>query len=70
MSRNNNSWLVKELSFLLLAPFLVLLGVLIYGILFDTWIKDPKLILEFSSYAYGVIIALRFLNWVIKSLSK
>ncbi len=70
MSRNNNSWLVRELSFLLLAPFLVLLGVLIYGILFDTWIKDPKFILEFSGYAYGVIIALRFLNWVIKSLSK
>ena len=70
MSRNHNSWLGREITYLLLAPFLVLLGILIYGILFDNWIKDPKLILEFSGYAYGAIIALRFLNWAIKALSR
>ncbi len=64
------SWLGKELSFLFLAPFLVLLGVLGYGILFDIWHKDPQLILKYSGIAFAVIIVLRFFNWVIRSLSK
>ncbi len=64
------SWLGTELTYLFIAPFLVLLGVLGYGILFDKWYKDPMLILQFSGYAYGAILVLRFFSWVIRALSK
>ena len=70
MSKNKKSKLVSELSYLFLAPFLVLIGVLGYGILFDKWHKDPLLILEYSAIAYGVIMALRLISWAIQSLSR
>ena len=59
-----------ELTYLFLAPFLVLLGILSYGILFDKWHKDPLLILKYSAAAYGVIMALRAFRWIIGSFSK
>ncbi len=64
------SWLGKELSYLFLAPFLILLGVLGYGVLFDIWYKDPLLILRYSGIAYVVIFVLRFFSWAIRSLTK
>ena len=70
MSRKKGSWLGQELTYLLLAPFLVLLGVLGYGILFDKWFKEPILILQYSAIAYGVIMGLRFLGWAFRTLSR
>jgi len=70
MSRKKNSWLGSELTYLFLAPFLVLIGILGYGILFDKWYKDPMLILEYSAIAYGGILVLRFFSWVIRALSR
>jgi hypothetical protein len=69
MGKKNKSWLGSELTYLFLAPFLVLIGVLGYGILFDRWIKEPMLILEYSAIAYGAILVLRFFNWAIRALS-
>lgn len=69
MSKAKKSRLVKELSYLFIAPFLVLMGILVYGILFDKWFKDPILILEYSGIAYGVILVLRFSSWAIRALS-
>lgn len=70
MSKSKKSWLGTELTFLFLAPFLVLLGILVYGILFDRWFKDPMIILEYSAITYGVILILRLFSWAIKALSK
>jgi hypothetical protein len=70
MAKKNNPWLVREISYLLLSPFLVLLGILAYGILFDQWYKDPLLILQYSGMTYGAILVLRFFQWIIKGFSK
>jgi len=70
MNNKKKSWLGSELTFLLLAPFLVLIGILGYGILFDKWFKDPMLILEYSAIAYGAILVFRLFNWVIRALSR
>lgn len=69
MGKSKKSWLGTELTYLFLAPFLVLIGILGYGILFDKWFKDPMIILEYSAIAYGVILALRLFSWVIRALS-
>jgi hypothetical protein len=69
MGKSKKSWVVGELTFLLLAPFLVLLGVLGYGILFDQWFKDPMIILEYSAIVYGGILILRLFGWAIRVLS-
>ena len=69
MSKKKNSWLGRDLSSLFLAPLLVLIGILLYGILFDQWFKDPMMILEFSGLAYAAILVLRILRWIIKALS-
>lgn len=64
------SRLGSELTYIFLAPFLVLLGILSYGILFDKWHKDPTLILEYSAIAYAAILVLRFFGWAIRALSR
>ena len=69
MAKTKKSWLANELTYLFLAPFLVLLGILGYGILFDIWYKEPKLILEYSGITYGAIMIIRFLRWAIRALS-
>ncbi len=70
MSTKYKSKIGSELTYLFLAPFLVLIGVLGYGILFDRWYKDPMIILQASGVAYGVILILRFFSWAIRALSK
>ena len=70
MNNKKKSWLGSELTFLFLAPFLVLIGILGYGILFDKWFKDPMLILEYSAIAYGAILVFRLFNWAIRALSR
>lgn len=69
MGKSKKSWLGTEFTYLFLAPFLVLIGILGYGILFDKWFKDPMLILEYSAIAYGVILVLRLFSWAIRALS-
>jgi hypothetical protein len=70
MKENKKNWLIGEFVYLLLAPFMVLAGILIYGILFDRWFKDPELILKASLVAYLVILAFRFLQWVSRKLGE
>lgn len=69
MTQKKNSWVARELSYLLLAPLLVLIGILAYGILLDRWYKDPELILEYSGFTYGAILILRFVAWVVRAFS-
>ena len=68
--KKKKNWLAGEIAYLLLAPFLVLLGILIYGVLFDTWFKDPIIVLKASLIAYGVIILLRLLGWMLRSFKQ
>ncbi len=70
MSKKKKSRLGGELLYLFVAPFLVLIGILGYGILFDKWHRDPMLILEYSAIAYGIILVLRLISWAIRSLSR
>ena len=69
MGKSKKSWLGTELTYLFLSPFLVLIGILGYGILFDKWFKDPMIILEYSAIVYGVILVLRLFSWAIRALS-
>jgi hypothetical protein len=69
MSKSSKSWIGRELSYIFLAPLLVLLGILTYGILFDRWYKDPMMVLEFSGIAYGAILIIRVFQWIIKGIS-
>lgn len=65
MAKNKTkNWFITEITFLLLAPLFALLGVVVYGILFDHMIKDPKTILQFSVIAYLGILAVRLLRWL------
>lgn len=70
MNKKKKSWLVSEMTYLFLAPFLILIGILGYGILFDKWYKDPLLILEYAAITYGVILVLRLFRWAIRSFSR
>ncbi len=68
-ARKSSNWFANELVYILLAPFLVLIGVLAYGILLDHWYRDPMIILQASGYAYLGILGLRLIFWVINKLS-
>lgn len=70
MAGKGRSRLSTEMLYIFLSPLLVLIGVLGYGILFDRWHKDPLLILHFSGYVYAAILLIRFINWMIKALSR
>jgi len=69
MSKKKN-WLATELLYVALAPLLVLVGILIYGVLLDQWYKDPVLILNASGVVYGVILILRIIRWIVGLFSK
>ncbi len=69
MAKKKN-WLATELLYIALAPLLVLLGILIYGILFNDWQKDIILILRLSGMTYVAIVLLRILKWIINLFSK
>ena len=59
MTKKKKNWLARELTYLFLAPLLVLAGVLLAGIMFDNWYKDPMLILKTSGISYLVLLFLR-----------
>jgi len=69
MSRKKN-WLATELLYIALAPLLVLLSILMYGVLLDQWHKDPMLILKSSGIAYGGILIIRIIGKIVRVFSK
>lgn len=69
MTKKKKSWLARELTYLFLAPLLVLVAVLLAGVMFDTWYKDPILILKASGIAYVGLLFLRFFFWIYKLFS-
>ncbi len=66
--KKKNRWLGREITYMFLAPFLVLLGILAYGILFDKWFKDPMFILQASGFCYAAIILIRIFRWIIRKI--
>ena len=60
------NWIATELVFILLAPLLVLLAVLLAGVLFDQWYKDPMLILKATGISYAILLFLRVFMWIYK----
>lgn len=60
----------KELTFLFLAPFVVLTGIVVSGVLFDRWYKDPVVILKYAAITYAAIICLRIFTWLVRSWSR
>jgi len=62
--KRNQNWFITELTYLLLAPFFALVGVVVYGILFDQMEKDPRTILQYAVVAYLVILGIRLLRWI------
>jgi|GEM_PF-2417730 len=70
MAKKKNSWLARELTYLFLAPLLVLTGILLFGVLFETWYKDPIIILKISGIAYAGLLFLRLFFWIYRQFSR
>jgi hypothetical protein len=64
MAKTKNP-LVREINYILLAFLLTLIGILLYGLLFNVWIKTVETILIWAAYTYAGLIALRFIRWFI-----
>lgn len=64
------NWFVREITYLLLGPLFALIGVVVYGILFDHMIKDPETILQYSVIIYLAILGIRLLRWMSGVLGK
>ena len=69
MAKKKKNWLARELTYIFLAPLLVLVGVLLVGVMFDTWYKDPMLILKASGMAYAGLLFLRLFFGIYKLFS-
>jgi len=67
--KKKSNWLAKELVYLLLAPLLVLTGVLLFGVLFDEWYRDPLVLLKFSGIAYAGLLFLRIFFWIYRAFN-
>lgn len=67
MAKKKKNWLGREIVYLLLAPLLVMVGVLLAGVLFETWYKDPMLILKASGIAYVGLLFLRLFFWIYRA---
>lgn len=63
MAKKKN-WLATELMYLLLAPLVVMVGVILMGVLFDEWYKDMMLLLKAAGIAYACILFLRLFMWI------
>jgi len=68
MAARFKNFLLNELFFLFLAPTLILLGVVVYGILFDTWYNDVYDILMASGALYLVFQFIRLTAWLAKKI--
>jgi hypothetical protein len=62
------NFFLNELFFLFLAPSLVMLGVVIIGIFFDTWYNDPYEIFMTSGALYLTILFIRAVSWLAKKI--
>ncbi len=62
--KKKKNWLARELIYVFLAPLLVMIGVLLFGVLFETWYKDPVFILKASGIAYAGLLFLRMFFWI------
>ena len=61
-------FLLNELFFLFLSPTLVLLGVVIIGIFFDTWYNNPYEIFMTSGALYLALLFIRTVTWLTKKI--
>jgi len=68
MAKKKN-WLANELMYLLLAPLMVMVGVLLLGVLFDDWHKDVDLLIKSSGMAYVAILFLRLFMWIYRQFN-
>jgi len=58
------NFLANEALYLIGAPTLILLGIVVYGILYDYWYKDVYNISLASIMLYVLSIIFRFLGWI------
>jgi hypothetical protein len=58
------NFISNEIAYLIGAPTLIMLGVVIYGIFFDYWYKDVYNIILASFLLYILSIVIRFLGWM------
>ena len=70
MATKFKNLLVNEFIFLIGSATLILLGVVIYGILFDVWYKDAYNIALVSLVIYISSIFIRGLAWLSKKIRK
>jgi hypothetical protein len=54
----------NEIAYLIGAPTLVMLGIVVYGIFFNVWYKDLYNIMLASLLLYILSIIIRFLGWM------
>ena len=58
------NFLANETIYLLGSPTIILLGIVVYGILYDHWYKDVYNISLASILLYVLSVIFRFLGWV------
>jgi len=58
------NFLANEAIYLIGAPTIILLGIVVYGILYDYWYKDAYNISLASILLYILSIIFRFLGWI------
>jgi hypothetical protein len=58
------NFLANEALYLIGAPTIILLGIVVYGILYDYWYKDVYNISLASIMLYVLSIIFRFLGWI------
>lgn len=68
MSTKLKNLFINELVYIIGSPTIIMLGIVIYGILFDFWYKDAYNIALASSVLYFLSILFRFLAWASKKI--
>jgi inner membrane protein involved in colicin E2 resistance len=70
MSGRIKNFILNELFYLFLAPTLILLVIVVYGILFDVWYDNAYSILMASGVLYLVLLFLRLTTWLAKKVRR
>jgi hypothetical protein len=70
MSIKLKNLLINELVYILGSPTIIMLGIVVYGILFDVWYKDVYNIALASSVIYVLSILFRLLAWASKKIKQ
>lgn len=68
MGARFKNFVLNELFFLFLAPTLIMVGVVVKGVLFDTWHNDFYKLFMASGALYLALLFIRLISWLAKKI--